>query len=65
MTATGASTCLHHALAIQRGVAPRDWLRAIQQRVPAECREECETYLRGIAARIRAKRALTERGLRP
>jgi hypothetical protein len=50
-------TCLHHAVEIQRHVAPRDWPRALE-RVPAECRGECEEYLRGIAMRMRAQRAI-------
>jgi hypothetical protein len=52
--------CLFYAIEIQRDTAPRDWPRVIAQRVPLECREEVETYLRGIAARIRAKRAITQ-----
>ena len=57
--------CLHYASDIERNVAPKDWPRAIQQRVPPECRSECETYLRGIAARIRAKRAITAKEKTP
>lgn len=53
--------CLMHAVEIQRRVEPRDWPRAIA-RVPEACRAEVETYLRGIAAHIRAKRTLTSNG---
>ena len=53
---TGVSTCLHHALDIQTRIPPREWPAALD-RVPAECREECETYLRSIAHRMRVARA--------
>jgi hypothetical protein len=51
------STCLHHAITLQRRSEPRDWPAALQ-RVPAECRAECEEYLRGIADRLRTLRNL-------
>ncbi len=53
---TYVSTCLHHALEIQTRIPPREWPAALE-RVPAECREECETYLRSIAQRMRVARA--------
>lgn len=53
----GVSDCLHHAVRIQRNVPPRDWPAELAK-VPVACRPECETYLRGIAARIRAARAI-------
>lgn len=47
--------CLGYAVEIERRRNPKDWPAALEQ-VPAECRGEVETYLRGIAARIRVIR---------
>lgn len=49
--------CLGYAVEIERRRNPKDWPAALEQ-VPAECRGEVETYLRGIAARIRVIRGL-------
>lgn len=49
--------CLGYAVEIERRRNPKDWPAALEQ-VPAECRGEVETYLRGIAARIRVVRRL-------
>ena len=54
------SVCLHHASEIERHLAPKDWPTALEK-VPEECRKECETYLRGIAARLRVKREIERR----
>ena len=54
------STCLHHAVAIHRSAKPKDWPRALLS-VPEDCRAECETYLRGIAARLRTLRDVKAR----
>lgn len=53
----GVSLCLHHAVEIQMTKEPRDWPKALD-RVPDECRDECEDYLRGIASRMRVARGL-------
>ena len=55
------SSCLHHALKIQRDVPLKDWPAAIE-RIPDDCREECRHYLRPIAKRVmRRERAELER----
>ena len=51
----GQPDCLHYAVEIERRKAPKDWPAALET-VPEYCRDECETYLRGMAARIRAAR---------
>lgn len=51
------SSWLHFAVEIERTRAPKDWPEALKD-VPDECREEVETYLRGIAARIRVVRGM-------
>jgi len=51
------SVCLHFAVDIERRREPKDWPEALKG-VPAECRDECENYLRGMAARIRVVRGL-------
>ncbi len=50
-----------YAVEIQRHVAPRDWPAALAY-VPEPMREAAETYLRGIAERMRTKRAARVRG---
>lgn len=52
----GVSTCLHHAVAVQRKVAPADWPAALK-RIPIECRQECERYLRDMQRRMRSAAA--------
>lgn len=44
-------------LRLHRRVEPKDWPRALQD-VPQEHRAQAEEYLRGIAARMRVRRAL-------
>lgn len=50
------SNCLHHAIEIERACRPIDWPSRIAN-VPGECRVEVETYLRGMAKRLRVVRA--------
>lgn len=52
-----SSNCLGYAVEIERRREPRDWPEALEG-VPAECRERCEEYLRGIAQRIRVVRGI-------
>ena len=52
---TGVSTCLHHALEIQRKFAPKDWGPEID-RIPEGCRDECREYLRGMYQRAKVAR---------
>lgn len=52
-----ASPCVAHCSRIHRYVEPRDWPAALAE-VPDECRPFVEDYLRGIAARMRVKRAI-------
>lgn len=51
------SNCLGYAVEIERRREPKDWPEALKG-VPAECRDECENYLRGIAARLRVVRGI-------
>lgn len=53
---TTAPDALAFALDIQRTREPRQWPAALAC-VPAECRAECEEYLRGIADRLRTVRS--------
>ena len=46
------STCLHHAVEIQRRRPMAEW-RAALATVPADCRPECEQYLSDMVARFR------------
>lgn len=46
---------------LQRFVEPKDWPRALEERVPAEHRAGAEEYLRGIAARMRIQRDMARR----
>jgi len=52
-----APDCLGYAVEIERRRPLREWKQAIEE-VPAECRAECEKYLRGMAERIRVIREL-------
>ena len=56
-TLTARADAVAYGAAIHRHVAPTEWPNALQ-RVPAEKRPGAETYLRGIAARMRAQRSV-------
>lgn len=55
-TVPTAGGALSWGVAIHRFVEPRDWNKAIA-RVPESLRADAETYLRGIAQRMRVARA--------
>jgi len=52
--------CLYLANDIVRRVEPKEW-RAALDGVPDRCKAEVETYLRGIAKRIRLIRELKQK----
>ena len=46
---------------LHRYVEPKHWPQALKDQVPDEHRPAAETYLRGIAARMRAQREAMQR----
>lgn len=52
-----ACDALWYALRMQRQVEPKSWLAALEQ-VPEHFRDDVETYLRGIARRMRVVNAI-------
>jgi hypothetical protein len=58
---SGATRCLHYAMAIQRHYRPMEWPAALEQDVPKRCRAECKRYLKSIDDRMRARRRALRR----
>lgn len=55
-----SADALWFALRIQRGAEPKTWPTVLRS-VPQEFRGEAETYLRGIASRMRVLQSIKPR----